>query len=65
MGLIMAAMGRGDYDVAEARLKEAELTYAVETKGWFNPYWFLKENWQMIIGSSLEFPCSQCWLCSA
>ena len=42
--LAKAAASRGDYETALARIKEAELTYAVETKGEFNIWYFIARN---------------------
>lgn len=43
--LIKAAFDRGDFSAALERSKEAMLTYAIETKGAFNIFYFLKKNW--------------------
>ena len=44
LALAKAAASRGDYETALARVKEAELTYAVETKGEFNIWFFIARN---------------------
>lgn len=51
--LAVAAMSRGDFAAAQDRLKEADLTYAIETKGWFNIYFFVKENWPSLAAISI------------
>jgi hypothetical protein len=46
--LATLAFDRGDYAAALEKLKEAELTYAVETKGEFNVANFLMTHWAEI-----------------
>ena len=46
------AFDRGDYTTALEKLKEAQLTYAVETKGEFNVQNFLLTQWPSIAGLS-------------
>ncbi len=48
LSLVQFALDRGDYETALSRAKEAQMTYALETKGVFNPIYFIKSNKQMI-----------------
>ena len=49
LGLAQVAFSRGDYETAMSRIKEAELAYAVETKGEFSFIRFLKKNWVALL----------------
>lgn len=40
----MAAFNRGNFESALSRIKEAQLTYAIETKGEFNLAYYVKNN---------------------
>jgi len=44
LGLAKAASERGDYMLALERAKDAEMTYALETKGEFNLFYFIAQN---------------------
>ena len=48
LSLVQFALDRGDYESALSRAKEAQMTYALETKGAFNLMYFLKTNKNMI-----------------
>jgi len=43
------AMKRGDYEMALKRIDEAQLTFALETKGEFNALHFLLLNWHLFL----------------
>ncbi|UZE94234.1 MAG: VCBS repeat-containing protein [Candidatus Pacearchaeota archaeon] len=47
--LAESALERADWETALSRAKEAELTFAVETKGEFSLGYFLKENWWKVL----------------
>jgi hypothetical protein len=49
LSLTEVAFSRGDYDTAMSRIKEAELSYAVETKGEFSVVRILKKNWLALL----------------
>ncbi|MBT7241140.1 MAG: hypothetical protein HN878_01475 [Candidatus Diapherotrites archaeon] len=50
LSLANLAFGRGEYALALERLGEAELTLSVETKGEFNWFVFLQNNFYQVMG---------------
>ncbi len=42
------ALDRGDYETAKKRAEDAQVTYALEVSGKFNPVAFARNNWQSI-----------------
>ncbi|HIK02497.1 TPA: hypothetical protein H1012_01485, partial [archaeon] len=53
INIAKAAFQRGDFNSAVERLKEAELTYLIETKGYFNIIYFVKSNLRTLIFGSI------------
>ncbi|HIJ97458.1 TPA: hypothetical protein H1009_00040, partial [archaeon] len=53
LNLAKAAFARGDFNTAAERIKEAELTYLVETKGYFNFAYFIRSNFRNILLSTV------------
>ncbi len=49
LSLTKVAFSRGDYDTAMSRIKEAELSYALETKGEFSFMRIIKKNWLALL----------------
>jgi len=51
LNLAKTGFARGDFAAAKARLEEARLTYALETKGEFSVGYFIRENPRMVIAA--------------
>jgi hypothetical protein len=49
LSLALAAFGREDYETAQERIKDAQMSLFLETKGRINMLWFLMTYWWLII----------------